>query len=327
MSDVTRRDVLRVGIGAAAAGLIGISPESLLGGAPDSPKVVTSARKRVLRIAHLTDIHLQPELGAAKGLAACLHHVQSLKDKPDLILNGGDAIMDSLATQRDRTKLQWDLWNKVLKAECSLPIESCIGNHDVWGWYKGDSKCTGDEDLYGKKWVLDVLHLARPYRSFDRAGWHFVVLDSVFNFNDRYIGRLDDEQFHWLEDDLAKTPKDRPVLVLSHIPILSACVFYDGELEKEGTWNVPSAWMHIDSRRIKDLFRKHPNVKVCLSGHLHLIDRVDYNGVTYMCNGAVSGNWWKGDHQECDEGYAIVNLYSDGSFDREYIAYGWTPEE
>ena len=81
--------------------------------------------------------------------------------------------------------------------------------------------------------------------------------------------------------------------------------------------------MHTDCMKLKDLFAKHPNVKLCLSGHLHLLDRVDYNGVTYLCNGAVSGSWWNGRHKDCDEGYAVVDLYDDGSFEQEYVKYGW----
>ncbi len=81
--------------------------------------------------------------------------------------------------------------------------------------------------------------------------------------------------------------------------------------------------MHKDCLELKDLFAQHPNVKLCLSGHLHLLDRVDYNGVTYLCNGAVSGNWWKGRHKDCDEGYAVIDLYDDGSFEHQYVKYGW----
>jgi hypothetical protein len=56
---------------------------------------------------------------------------------------------------------------------------------------------------------------------------------------------------------------------------------------------------------------------------MHLIDRVDYNGVTYLCNGAVSANWWKGRHKDCDEGYAVIDLYEDGSFEHDYVTFGW----
>jgi len=285
-------------------------------------------RKRVLRIAHLTDIHVQPERAADQGMVACLRHVQRQPDKPDVIFNGGDSIMDSLGTDRARTALQWKLWRNILAQECSLPVEHCIGNHDVWGWNRKKSGATGVEPLYGKKWAMEAFGLSSRFRSFDRAGWHFIFLDSTHPHEETvYTARLDEEQFEWLEADLASVEKGTPVLVFSHIPILCACVFFDGDNEETGNWVVPGAWMHIDARRIKDLFLKHPEVRLALSGHVHLQDRVEYNGVTYLCNGAVCGAWWKGPYQECQPGYGLVNLYSDGSFDAEYVAYGWKARE
>jgi 3',5'-cyclic AMP phosphodiesterase CpdA len=288
----------------------------------------SETKKRSLRLAHLTDIHVQPELGADMGMAACLRHVQAQSDRPDLILTGGDSVMESFAQDAARTQLQWDVWRKVLRSECSLPVESCIGNHDVWGWNKAKSGATGKEARFGKQWAVEALGLPQRYRSFDRAGWHFVVLDSTHTGKnaDEYTAKLDEEQFAWLAQDLAKTPPSTPILVLSHIPILSAAAFLDGENSKSGDWLVPGAWMHVDCQRIIQLFLKHPSVKLCLSGHLHLVDRVDYNGVTYLCNGAVCGGWWKGDNQQCDEGYGLVDLYSDGSFDHRYVGYGWQPK-
>ncbi|MBK8269283.1 MAG: metallophosphoesterase [Planctomycetes bacterium] len=323
MDQFTRRDLLRLGA-AAAAGLT--AAEGAWAGEPAGDAAVRKGagrRTRRLRIAHVTDVHVQPELEAERGMAACLHHVQSQKDKPDVILNGGDALMDLCAVDRARAKTQWDCWNGTLKRECSMRVEHCIGNHDIWGIAKSESRCDGSEDFYGKKWALDGYGITRPYRSFDLQGWHFIVLDSTMPVVESYVGRLDETQFEWLADDLKKTDAKKPVLILSHIPILSAAVFYDGELEKTGKYEVPPGWLHIDSRRIKNLFLQHPNVNVCLSGHLHLIDRVEYNGVTYLCDGAVSGNWWKGAHQECHEGYALVDLYNDGTIEREYVTYGW----
>lgn len=91
------------------------------------------ARRRALRLAHLTDVHVQPEKRAAEGLAACLHHVQQLADQPQLILTGGDHVMDSFGSDDARTSLQWNIWHDAVKKECSLPVHSCIGNHDIWG--------------------------------------------------------------------------------------------------------------------------------------------------------------------------------------------------
>lgn len=284
-------------------------------------------RRRVLTLAHLTDIHLTPERRSPEGLAACLRHVQQHPARPELILNGGDCVMDASGRSYDEVHAMWKLWHEVWREENSLPVVHCLGNHDAFGWNHEKSGATGREPEYGMAWAMDELELSRRYYSVDCNGWRLIVLDSTHRIEpfDRfeYRGRLDEDQFAWLEGELEGLDPATPALILSHIPILSACAYFDGPNEQTGNWQVPGAWMHIDARRLKNLFLRFPNVKLCISGHLHLVDRVEYAGVAYCCNGAVSANWWKGTYYECDEGYAIVRLYDDGSFDNEYIAFGW----
>ncbi|MGH7576224.1 MAG: metallophosphoesterase family protein [Longimicrobiales bacterium] len=274
-------------------------------------------RRRVLRIAHLTDIHVQPERGAPAGLAACLRHAQSMEDAPDLILNGGDTIMDALGADRDRVRAQWRSWNEVIRDELRLPIEHCVGNHDVWG-----AGPTGDPD-YGKSWALDEMGLEQPYRSFDRAGWHFVVLDSTHPSNDGwYTAKLDDGQHEWLVSDLERTDPATPIMIISHIPILTVTSFMIDDQAESGDWLVPGTWMHTDARRLVELFIRHPNVRLCVSGHMHMVDQLEYRGVHFLCNGAVSGAWWDGDYFGNRAGYGLIDLFDDGSFDRAYLHYG-----
>lgn len=327
MANFSRRDILMVGGAVATSWALSACSPSPKDPVASAQPVARGNRKRALRLAHITDVHVQPEKGAGQGFAKCLNHLQSLADPPRLILQGGDAVMDACGVEAPRAKEQADLFKRVLKAECSLPIEHCLGNHDIWGLEKIASATKGTEPNWGKAWGMDFLGLNNRYRTFDRNGWRFIVLDSVTMGNDTYVGKLDEEQFAWLSRTLESTDKKMPVLVLSHIPILAASVFFDGNLEKTGNWVVPAGYMHIDARAIKNLFHKHPNVKVCLSGHLHLVDRVDYLGVTYLCNGAVSANWWKGQHQEFREGYGIVDLFDDGTIEHQYVEYGWTARE
>ncbi len=307
-----RQLIKRIGLlGLAGAGVRTLATE---------PAAESTTKKKVLRFAHLTDIHIEPELRAAEGLAACLHHLQSQKETPSFIFSGGDSVFDSLVAKKDRVEAQWKLWHEVFKKENSLPIEYCIGNHDCWGM--GEKS----DPLYGKKYALEKMRLAKTYRSFDKAGWHFIVLDSIQPKQDGswYTIRLDEEQYAWLEGDLADTPAATPVMVISHAPILSAAVLaVDKEVRDEAGYMLGAGNMHTDAGRIIGLFDKHPNVKLCLSGHIHLNERVTYNDVTYISNGAVCGNWWKGRHFRTDNGYAMVNLYDDGSFDNEYFTYGW----
>jgi hypothetical protein len=105
-------------------------------------------------------------------MIACLHHVQSLKDKPALILTGGDSVFDSYEADDARTTLQWNLWNAALKNENGIPVRSCIGNHDIWGINKLASKTTGAEPNHGKKRAVEMLHLPERYYSFDQAAFH-----------------------------------------------------------------------------------------------------------------------------------------------------------
>lgn len=319
-----RRELLKRA--AAGAAVLGVAPMALGSQRPAR----SGSRSRSLRVVHMTDIHVQPERRAAEGLDAALAHIQSLEEQPQLILTGGDHIMDSFSRDETRTRVQWDLLTKGFQNGCSVPVMHALGNHDVWGWNRRKSKTSGDEPMWGKKWALDQLGMARTYHSFDRGGWHFVCLDSVDhdpNNPDGYIGRLGEEQIDWLERDLATVPSSTPVLVLSHIPILTVTGVLTPPDEKTNNYACSGGTMHADSVAIRDVFARHPNVKVCLSGHTHRIDRVDFKGVSYLCNGAVSGNWWKGVHYECAEGYSVLDLYDDGSFDNRYVTYGWKVTE
>ena len=272
------------------------------------------------RIAHLTDMHVMPDgalgVNAESGFVRALEHAHQLERQPDLILQGGDAIMDGLRQAKEDVTMQWQAFQRAMKHN-RLPIQHCLGNHDCWTGPESEG-----DTLQGKAWAMQELGLNTRYSSFDAGGWHMVILDSTSldpNNPHGYIAKLDEEQFQWLEQDLERTPAQTPVLVLSHIPILAACTFLDGDNEQGTDWVVPGAWMHLDARRIKDVFHRHPNVKLCLSGHVHLRDLLEYNGVWYACNGAVCGNWWQGLYQETPPGYAIVDVWRDGSFKLEYV--------
>lgn len=312
--------ISRRGVIGTAAGLLAVASAR-----------ADSNRKRVLRIAHLTDVHLKPERGSPNGFTACLRHVQSLKDKPDIIFFGGDCIFEALRASRERTKTQWDLWNKVLKAECSMPWVACIGNHDIWGWNHKLSGAKESDPGYGKAWAVEALKMEKRYHSFDKAGWKFIILDSTAPGpkQGQIAARLDDEQYEWLAGELKATPKTRPILVMSHIPIFAAVPFLmQADNEKTGDWVVSGGWLHTDARKLTALFHERGNVKVCLSGHNHMVDEVKFLGTTYYCNGAVSGAWWEGKYQQFAEGYALVDLYDDGTSSCEYVVYGWqVPKE
>lgn len=273
-------------------------------------------KKPVLRVAHLTDVHLKNELDAPAKFAKCLHHVQQQSPKVDFILNGGDIVFDMNKENLSNINSQWKLLEDIIKAESSIPAHYCLGNHDVW-WSENNK----GQAVYGKQYTLDKLSLAKPYYSVEKNGWKFIILDSVHLDVDNtwYIGKLGDEQFAWLENELKNTNPSTPILVLSHIPILTATLMIKEKVVNR--WEMLGGDMHTDTAKIINLFYQHPNVKICLSGHVHLRDKVEYNNVTYICNGAVSGAWWKGNNKQTAPGYGLLDLYADGSFEEKYVNY------
>jgi 3',5'-cyclic-AMP phosphodiesterase len=314
----TRREVVRTGI--AACGLAALN-----GIAVAQPRAGSGKGERI-RFAHLTDMHVQPELRAGEGFAAALQSLNKLDPRPDFIITGGDHVMDVFETDAARADVQWNLYTRVLRENTKLPTYACMGNHDVFGWGAAPDKVPADSRGYGKASAVERLNMKGPYYSFDEGPWHFVCLDNIARRDRGYLGDLEEAQSRWLATDLERAG-GRPVCVVSHIPLLGACVFFDGgdDRVREDFWHVPDSYMHRNVKPLLDLLRRH-NVRLLLSGHMHLVDRVDYLGMTFICDGAVCGGWWKGPNQEFSEGYGVVDLWSDGTFEHKYVTYGWKAE-
>ena len=278
--------------------------------------------KKPIRFAHLTDTHIKPGLIPEAGMAKAFQHVQQLKHGVDFIINGGDSIMDALEADKAKVQTQWDLFHRILKNENSLPIYHCIGNHDVWGWFVKENKPDNDK-LYGKAWAMETLEMKNRFYSFSKGKWHFIILDSTQkNPDGGYIGKLDPVQLDWLQQELHEVPASAFICIISHIPVLSICagLFFD-KTEANGDFKIQRNLMHNDFFVLKKIFINYPNIKICISGHIHLQDEVDYLGIRYYCDGAISGNWWKGPFQEFAPAYAVIELYEDGSSKRTMMNY------
>ena len=289
---------------------------------PNALAAKTPSAKRSFRFAFMSDIHIKPGVKPEVGMAKALQHIQNLKPKVDFIINGGDSINDSLGATKESTQTQWDLFHKIMEKENRLPVYPCIGNHDVYGWFQKIPDSSNP--LYGKNWALKALKMTERYYHFQKGKWHFMVLDSTQNNPaGGYIGKIDEEQLVWLKKTLAEIPKDHFICMVSHIPILSICssLFFDKN-EANGDLMIKRNLMHTDFFALKKVFNQYPNIKACLSGHIHLQDEVHYHNISYFCNGAISGNWWGGAFQEFDPAYAVFEFFEDGSCRREMVNYG-----
>ena len=280
-----------------------------------------TAKKKSFRVAHITDIHVKPGEVPEKGMAKALQAVHALKPKPDFIINSGDSIMDALEADKASASTQWKLYHQILKNENKLPIYHAIGNHDIWGWFNKNEQDKQDK-VYGKQWAVDELQIPARYYSVEKNNWSFLILDSVqLNPSGGYIAYLDEQQLNWLNEKLS-TLKEKNICVVSHVPILSICAgLFFNKTELNGDLLIKRNLMHTDFLKLKEIFKNYPNIKVCISGHIHLQDELTYLGVRYFCNGAVSGNWWKGSFYEFAPAFAVLDFFEDGSVVRSMVNY------
>lgn len=320
MSDgYSRRDALKSGLFAATAALAGSSIV-----VRDAHAAEPAVKSGGLRFVHMTDMHVQPELRAGEGWAAALDSLKQLNPKPQLIITGGDHVFDTFDQTPERAAIQWDLYLKTLADHTDLKTHAVMGNHDVCGW--GEHKrFPFDDPGYGKRYALNRLKRKMPFTAFDAGDWRFILLDSITRRETGYYGSLGDEQSSWLADELERVGEKRPICIVSHLPIMSVAAYFDSENLKDTYWHVPDAVVHRDMVRVLNAIERY-NVRLCLSGHLHQLDRCEYHGKTFLCDGSISGNWWKGHFKGCPEGYGVIDIWPDGTFEHRYQTYGWRAE-
>jgi 3',5'-cyclic AMP phosphodiesterase CpdA len=275
---------------------------------------------------HLTDMHVTDEKGAAEAYGKALASLNDIHPAPQFMVTGGDHIRDGLKQTRARVIEQWDVYQDVLRQHSTPQSFPVIGNHDVWGW---SAKESYEGQLgFGKTIAFQRLGLTQSYYSFDVGGWHFIVLDSIQRCPGNYFGGLDAAQFEWLHRDLAANAAKQPsrnVCVITHIPVISICAMffcYENCEFPSVDYRLVNNLIHLDPKPLLKLLAAF-DVKLAISGHIHLLEKFEYMGIHFVCDGSICGSWWNGPFQEVPEGYGVFDLYPDGTFEHQYITYGW----
>lgn len=264
---------------------------------------------------HFTDPHIQPELKAAEGCHKAFRRITALK--PDFAVSGGDLVFDVLAVDRPRADTVFRMYKESVK-HLEVPLHNTIGNHDVFGLYTKSGIAPTDEK-YGKKMFEDLI--GKPYYSFDHKGWHFIVLDSIGMTPERqYIGHIDEKQLAWLKNDLRTAGTSVPIVVVTHIPLLSTF---------PQMVNAPGAsTAGVLVTNVRDVLAALApyKVKAVLQGHTHICEVVRFKDTQFITSGAVSGNWWRGKRFGFDEGFAVLTIKGE-EISWRYETYGWEAAE
>ena len=267
-----------------------------------------------LEFVFFTDTHIEPELNAAHGCAMAFEKIAA--SKPEFAIMGGDHVFDVLGVNQARANMVFDLYTNTAKS-LGMPLYNAIGNHDAFGVLAGSGVAPTDP-LYGKKMYED--RMGKTYYSFDRKGYHFVVLDSIQPMPDRlWEARIDDAQLDWLRSDLKALAPGTPVIGVVHCPIVTAFGTYAAMVAAQQKYNTLTV---ANSPEVLEVLAT-ARVLAVLQGHTHINELVEYNGIRFITSGAVCGNWWKGPRMGTPEGYSVITVHADGKVTPRYETYGF----
>ncbi|NCB06912.1 MAG: metallophosphoesterase [Bacteroidia bacterium] len=273
-------------------------------------QVKPTAEEKSFEFSFLTDIHLKPEMNAPRGFQMAIDKVNQLN--PDFVITGGDNVFDVMRGNRQRADSLFSLYKNMVKG-FNMPVYHAVGNHDLFAIYEESPEKENHPDY---KYGMFERYFGETYYSFNHKGWHFIVLNSLDVTSDKkYRGHFHEEQLDWLKSDLEKTDSLTPVVVVSHIPVLSV----------RGQMTGSDGPMIDNAARVLEMFENH-NLKLILQGHIHWKEYGCVNDqFYYITGGSIAGNGWKGRRHNTKEGFVHVTVKGD-DFSWEYIDHGWENE-
>jgi len=231
-----------------------------------------------VRIGMCSDVHLPTMHDATFRLTTFMDEMKATN--PDFIIELGD-----FAEASDKFADYYKLWD-------SFPWDKyhVIGNHEMDGGHSREQ-------------ALEIRKMKSSWYSFDKGGFHFIVLDGndVKDENAKgYKQFIGAKQIEWLKDDLSEA--GYPVVIFSH----QGLVRYQGVEEEYGVENGEQVRKIIDDYNLKTPDKR---VIACFNGHTHW-DYVEIlNNVWYIHINSMSYNW-------LGESYAKIR-YSD-EVDKNY---------
>ncbi len=239
--------------------------------APLPDVTVEPDEERILRLAIISDMNGRYgsdlyDSEVVKGIDMII------EDRPDIVLNIGDMV----AGQKPKLNYQ-KMWvgfhanvTDRLK-EAGIPMAQVSGNHDGSAYPKYEK----EREIYIDEWnarkpeldyVDDALYPLNY--SFQLKGIFFVAVDSTT------LDAMPDEEYAWLENQLAHNPSKYAPVVFFHVPLFPITTIKPTEILRDD--------------RVADLFSKY-GVQLVISGHQHAYFPAHLGGVIYLHAGALGG--------------------------------------
>lgn len=281
-----------------------------------SAKIAWPARgseQGTVRLIFYTDVHARQEWETPTALSKAAAAIN--KQKPDLVVAGGDLITDGFQNPAAVAAPRWKAYMNLHRG-IAADLYPAIGNHDLVAANPADGSLPSKNP---RAIFLEQTGLDRTFYSFDAVGYHFIVLDSIQVTGGRYHyqGMIAADQIEWLKKDLQMVSPATPIVITTHIPLLSA--FYAAS--RGATFAAPRNRVVVNNVEVLDIFKDH-NLILVLQGHLHVKEMIRWQGTTFIVGGAICGKWWRGSWFDTKEGFGLITLTGD-RVEWEYIDYGW----
>lgn len=279
---IGRRAFLRRGALVMAAAAFGGSIGDVLRAAEESTK------KPVLRLGMITDIHYADKPNGTtkryyrESIAKMRESVARFNEvKPDFVVELGDLIDEAPTVEGEIGHL------KRIDAEYakfSGERHYVLGNHCVWS--------------LTKKEFLENSGMKAEHYSFDRGGFHFVVLDACYRKDGVAYGAknfvwdntdIPPAERGWLADDLRATGKPTILFMHQRTDIVAREAITSGA-------------------EVRKILEDSGKVLAVFQGHHHINDHNEINGIHYctmmaMVDGSGAEN----------NAYALVDIHADGT--------------
>jgi len=254
-----------------------------------------------LRVGLVTDMHYadKPPGGSRHyresldKLAAAAQQMQ--ESQPDLMVELGDFIdsADNLATEKEHLQ-------KIFEQFSKLPGEKhhVLGNHCVHTLTKAE--------------FLAGVGQEKSYYSFDRNGFHFVVLDSCFRSDGVPYGR---QNFEWTDPNIPAAELEWLRADLEQAQG-KTIIFAHQRLDVSNSHGVKNC------KQVRSILEDSGKVLAVLQGHSHKNDHNEINGIHYCVHVAmVEGSGVK------NNAYSTMDLFADGTIRitgfQQQEAYEW----
>jgi len=176
------------------------------------------SEKGELRLVFFTDVHARTEWDTPVAMERAALAINA--QKPEIVIAGGDLITDGFQSTAAEVAPRWVAYMKMQRTVAG-DVYPAIGNHDL---VAADPKDGSPPAKDPRAIYLRHMGLDRTYYSFDAVGYHFVILDSIVVTGDiyEYQGTIWPEQLEWLKEDLATIPHGTPIVLVTHIPLLTS---------------------------------------------------------------------------------------------------------